>query len=53
MEDKIREILKGIDKDQCESEEGWWETSKGAEFGKRKLEDIIKLLKGETKWIKK
>lgn len=33
-------ILEGIDKDEGESEEGWWETSTGASFGKGKLAEI-------------
>ncbi len=37
----IREILKGIDKTEYECEHGWWETSQGAEFGKRKLEELL------------
>jgi len=40
-ENKIREILKGIDKTESESEDGWWETSEGAEFGRKKLEELI------------
>jgi len=39
--EKVKEILKGIDEDQCETEEGWWETSEGVEFGFNKLEDVI------------
>ena len=39
MED-LNKILKGIDKDQCESTDGWWETSTGAEFGAKKLKEI-------------
>jgi hypothetical protein len=41
---RLREILNGIDKDECESESGWWETSTGAEFGAERLmlvEDLI------------
>ena len=38
---EVKEILKGIDETQTDSEEGWWETSTGAEFGYSKLEDII------------
>jgi hypothetical protein len=26
-------MLKGIDQTECESADGWWETSTGAEFG--------------------
>ncbi len=41
IENKIKEIriiLNGIDTD--EGEDGWWETSYGAEFGKKKLQEI-------------
>jgi hypothetical protein len=40
----IRKILKGIDETETESQFGWWETSAGAEFGKRKLDELIKLI---------
>jgi len=45
IEDKIREILKGIDEEETETDYGWWETSGGAEFGKAKLDEIIEYLK--------
>lgn len=38
---RVKEILKGIDSDECETDDGWWETSKGAEFGKSKLNELI------------
>ena len=44
MIDKINEILKGIDKDQCSSDDGWWETSSGAEFGANKLKEVQDLV---------
>jgi len=37
---ELNEILVGIDKDEIESPFGWWETSTGAEFGKKKLEEV-------------
>lgn len=43
--EKIKETLKGIDKDEIEDENGWWETSVGAEFGKKKLLEILDLIK--------
>jgi len=47
---EIREILKGIDQMQTESNDGWWETSTGAEFGKSKLNELIaKSKEGEIK----
>ena len=48
MIDKINEILKGIDKDQCSSDDGWWETSSGAEFGAKKLKEVQELVKKLT-----
>lgn len=45
MIDKLNEILKGIDKDQCESDDGWWETSSGAGFGSEKLKEVQDLVK--------
>ena len=44
LESKIRELLKGIDKDECEDDDGWWETSSGAKFGKDKLDRLIELI---------
>lgn len=35
---KITEILKGIDKQECDN--GWWETSTGADFGKDCLSKV-------------
>lgn len=40
----INELFKGIDKDECEDPDGWWETDTGAEFGRKKLADLKKLL---------
>lgn len=46
--DEIRQeltsILKGIDKTETESDEGWWETSSGAEFGRNKLKEVLNLI---------
>ena len=38
---EILKILEGIDKTEAESDNGWWETSIGAQFGDEKLNDII------------
>lgn len=40
----LDEVLKGIDKDEIESPDGWWETSAGVEFGKQKKEELTKRL---------
>jgi len=40
----IEEILKGIDQTEFESDDGWWETSVGAEFGRNKKEEIINFI---------
>lgn len=45
--EKILEILDGIDKDELESTNGWWENSSGADFGKYKKAKIIELFKNE------
>ena len=37
-------VFEGIDEDECESEIGWWETDKGAEFGKETLEKFISFI---------
>lgn len=38
--EKIKEILKGIDKTETEHSSGWWPTSTGARFGKSVLRQI-------------
>lgn len=42
--DAVKTVLKGIDQTETESPEGWWETSVGAEFGAKKLQQVIGLL---------
>jgi hypothetical protein len=37
---EIDRILLGIDKDECSDDNGWWETTTGAEGGKRTLEEL-------------
>jgi len=43
-EGEIDRILKGIDMEVCESDDGWWETSVGSEYGAQKLREIKQLL---------
>lgn len=38
-------ILDGIDKDETEHKSGWWETSTGVEFGKKKLVEVKECIK--------
>ena len=38
--EKIEKILVGIDKEQIDSDDGYWETSYGADYGKERLELI-------------
>ena len=45
LEGIVEKVLKGIDLEEIESEDGWWETSIGAEFGKRKKEELLKALR--------
>ena len=40
----VKAILKGIDQTEIESQDGWWETSAGAEFGAKKLKYVVGLL---------
>lgn len=49
----IEKILKGIDKTESESKDGWWETSTGALFGKRKLEELKAELKEDCELLDK
>lgn len=38
--DWVDALLAGIDKDECEFDNGWWETSEGAAFGAGKLAEL-------------
>jgi hypothetical protein len=40
----IRDELRGIDDTETCDEHGWWETSAGAEFGRKKLEAVLALI---------
>ena len=42
--EKVKNILKGIDLDEVSDTNGWWETSSGAEFGTKKLNEVIKAI---------
>jgi hypothetical protein len=46
--DKIKHILKGINESEIDSKHGWWETDCGAEFGQKKLDEIIKAINGDA-----
>ena len=41
--DNIKEILIGIDKTESDCVTGWWETSKGAEFGSVVKKNLLEL----------
>ena len=43
---RIMQLLDGIDKTETESESGWWETERGAQFGS---EVLRKIQEGEVK----
>jgi hypothetical protein len=45
--EQIKSILNGIDKTETETENGWWETSCGAEFGSAKLKELLALVDKE------
>jgi hypothetical protein len=47
----LEEILNGIDTTECESDAGWWETSDGAKFGARKLQEVTNLFRELEKKI--
>lgn len=40
----VIELFKGIDEMEGDSPDGWWETSTGAEFGAKKLAELIKII---------
>jgi len=50
---RISKLLEGIDKTEIESNIGWWETSTGAEFGKKILDSINKVDISKNKISKK
>ena len=50
---RIKKILEGIDQEETESDKGYWETSTGAKFGAKKLEEIKKLIDSVHKRIHK
>lgn len=39
--DRVILILSGIDKTDSDSNDGWFETSEGASFGKKALDAVI------------
>jgi hypothetical protein len=41
----VREVLKGIDQEEAQSADGWWETSDGAAFGAKALANLEKLIR--------
>jgi hypothetical protein len=41
---QLHHICTGIDKDEIEDEDGWWETPTGAEFGAARLRDLERLV---------
>lgn len=43
--DSVRRILYGIDIEEYDSDDGWWETSHGAKFGAAKLREIEDLIR--------
>lgn len=45
FEDQIRLILKGIDKDECLSEDGWFATSGGVKFGTERLRLVVEAIR--------
>lgn len=45
---QIKDLLKGIDKVETITEDGWWETSIGAEFGAGKLKELIALIRRDS-----
>lgn len=48
----IKIYLDGIDKTESEYDDGWWETSNGAEFGKECLTKVLKVVEAlESKEI--
>ena len=45
LADEVDRILDGIDRMETENPEGWWETNQGADFGKKKREEVRAAIK--------
>ena len=45
---EVGELLKGIDKDEVEEPDGWWETSTGAEFGAKVKKRVLSVFDSST-----
>ncbi len=45
IEEEIKEVLLGIDIDECADDNGWWETSGGALFGLKKKQEVLAIIK--------
>lgn len=48
----IKEILSGIDKQETDTQDGWWETSVSAKFGAKKLKQVLDVVSELEKEIK-
>lgn len=46
--ERLHEIVRGIDRDEVDSDDGWWETAAGAEFGAGKLAELEALIRSLT-----
>ncbi len=42
--EQIKTILDGIDRDETH-DEGWWETSKGVQYGTQKLAEVLEAVR--------
>jgi hypothetical protein len=48
--EEVKQILDGIDRESCDGTENqWWETSSGAEFGKERLDLVIEAIEKHYK----
>lgn len=45
---RLRQIVDGIDREECHLGDGWWETSVGAEFGAARLSELEDLVRELT-----
>lgn len=44
---ELDKILQGIDKEETHDEDGWWETSIGAEFGRATKDVLVEFIQQE------
>ena len=50
LKEEARKVLKGIDQESSESEDGYWDTSVGVKYGKGRLAALGAMIDAVTAW---